>query len=245
MSNLEIRNVPLENAKLINWDTKHISLKRDGTLIYYIDGKLFSPRCERTQRFKHIANALKNANFPNCMGEMYIDKPNANVFDVSRKENWDKAKFMPFDLIESDNYKEIYDMPLNERLELLFSLVVELDNENITEMITFDTFKEGWDYVEKNNCEGLVIRDNHTWFKVKKLNEDKIEIVEHEAGKDKGTFILKNGSRISGTSQQFVMKYLGIKKREQKAIAEIEYPFKTKEGKYFQPRLRQIKEQNE
>ena len=235
----EIKQAEAEHLGSMDYD---ISLKVDGCLMYYIDGKLFSPRCERTERFKHIVEVLKNSNFPNCMGEIFVDKPNTNVFDVSRKENWGIVKFMPFDLIDSKNFPEIYNMSFNERQKLLFSLVVELDNDFISEMIKFDDFKSGWDYCLNNKSEGLVLRNNSNWFKCKLLQEEKIEIVAHEVGKDKGTFILSNGSRVSGTSMQFVLQYTGIKDKGNKAIAEVEFPFKTKEGKLFQPRLRQIVE---
>ena len=228
----EIKQAEAEHLGSMDYD---ISLKIDGCLMYYIDGKLFSPRCERTERFKHIVNILKDNNFPNCMGEIFVDKPNTNVFDVSRRENWGIVKFMPFDLIDKS-------MNFNERQEELLSLVVELDNDNIVEMVKFPDFKSGWDYCLNNKSEGLVLRNESNWFKCKLLKEEKIQIVAHEVGKDKGTFVLDNGSRVSGTSITYLEQYLDITKRGNKAIAEIEFPFYTQEGKMFQPRLRQIVE---
>ena len=240
MGTLNITEIKQEQAEHMNLNSYDISLKVDGCLMYYIDGKLFSPRCERTERFKHIVEVLKNSNFPNCMGEIFVDKPNTNVFDVSRKENWGIVKFMPFDLIESKN--NIFNMSFKARQELLLSLVVELDNDNIVEMVKFPDFKSGWDYCLNNKSEGLVLRNESNWFKCKLLQEEKIQIVAHEVGKDKGTFILENGSRVSGTSITYVEQFVGIKERGNKAVAEIEFPFYTQEGKMFQPRLRQIVE---
>ena len=100
MSDLNIKEIKKPQAEHLSSFDYDISLKLDGTLIYFIDGKLFSPRCERTERFKHIVDILIKSKFPNCMGEMFLDKPNSCVFDVSRKENWNKAKFMIFDLID-------------------------------------------------------------------------------------------------------------------------------------------------
>jgi len=238
MGDLNITTISKAEAENLSSDYD-ISLKYDGTLIYYINGRLLSPRCDRSDRFSHILNILKESNFPNCMGEMFIDKKGSCVFDVSKKENWNKAKFMIFDLIDYKDYS------YKERQVLLNSLIVAKDNPFIIPMKKFNSFKEGYDYCIENNSEGLVFRNSHNWFKFKLLKEDKIEIVEHEVGKDKGTFILKNGNRISGTSLQFVIQYTGIKNRGKKAIAEIEYPFMTKEGRYFQPRLRQIVEAEE
>jgi len=235
MGTLNITEIKKEQAEIMN--NCDISLKVDGTLIFYKNGKLLSPRCDRSERFKHILKILQDYDFPNCMGEMYMDIPNACVFDVSKKENWNKCKFMPFDLI---GFEGTY----NHRKYLLDREVKNLNNPFITSVKRFETFKEGYNYVVENNSEGLIFRDDLNWLKWKMLKEDKIEIVFHEVGKDKGTFILKNGSRLSGTSVQYVEQYVDIKKRGNKPIAEIEYPFLTKDGKYFQPRLRQIVEVN-
>jgi hypothetical protein len=232
MGDLNIKLVSEAQAEQLNgYD---ISLKLDGTLIYFKDKKLFSPRCERSQRYPHILKILIDNNFPDCMGELFISET-SNVFDVSRSENWDKVKFMPFDLLDNSlNYVD--------RIRVLQEGVKVLDNPFIIPMKLFETFKEGWDYVVANKCEGLILRNSNNWFKCKLLQEEKIEIVLHEVGKDKGTFILANGSRISGTSQQFVLQYADIKSKGNKAIAEVEFCFKTQEGKLFQPRLRQIVE---
>jgi len=234
MGTLNITEIKKDEAEQLN--NFDISLKVDGCLMYFIDGKLFSPRCERTERFKHIADILIKNNFPNCIGEMFLDEYGSCVFDVSKRENWKKCRFMPFDLIDSKNNKEIYNMNYEERKFLLDKLVSEIDNF-IKPVKRFETFKEGWEFVLKNNSEGLVLRNNEKWFKCKLLQNTKMEIVAHEVGSTKGTFILKNGNRISGTSEQIVIQYLDIKKRGNKAIAEISYPFITKDNKFFQPRL--------
>ncbi len=233
MSDLKIQELKVEQARVIDFNTYDITLKRDGTLIYFKNNELESPRCNRSERFKHILDILKDNNFPNCFGEMYMDKPNANVFDVSRSENWEKVKFMPIDLIDSGlNYAE--------RQLVLLDKIKKLNNPFITKMIRFEEFDEGWKYVLDNESEGLVIRDENNWYKVKILQEVKIEIKEHEKGKNKGTFILINGNKVSGTSEDFVNSFHKIKAENKKPIAEIEYCFLTKDNKYFQPRLRQI-----
>lgn len=235
MSDLDIKQISIEDAKhLVDYD---ISLKRDGTLIYYTEFGLCSPRCNRSERFAHILKILKEGGFPYCIGEMFIDEPKACVFDVSRKENWAKAKFMPFDLFTIG-------YPYSHRKMLLDDAVKQLNNSFIVPVTRFKTFDEGWAFVKANDGEGLVLRNNSNWFKCKILREEKIEIVSHETGRDKGTFILSNGNRISGTSMQFVGQFLDIKARGKKPIAEVEFPFYTSEGKMFQPRLRQITEEN-
>jgi len=228
MSNLNIQDLKPELAVKRDFSNSQISLKRDGTLIYFKEGKLFSPRCERSERFAHILNILKQKDMPELYGEMYIE--GGNVFDVSSSENWKSCCFMPIDLEDKKlNY--------SERQVLLNQLVKEISNPFITPLVKFKDFKSGWDYVKKTNGEGLVIRNEREWIKVKALQNTKIEIVSHETGKDKGCFILSNGNRVSGTSKELVRQFNEIKKRGNKAIAEISYPFITPTGHYFQPRL--------
>lgn len=238
MGDLNITDIKPSEAEHMNFLGFDISLKMDGTLIYFKDKRLFSPRCDRSERFNHILRILIENNFPDCIGEMFIDKKGSNVFDVSKSENWSSAVFMPFDLLNEN-------IGYHERQRILKEKVCCLNNNFIKPMICFNNFKDGWSYVKENQCEGLVIRNSYKWYKVKILQEVKVEIVGHEKGKDKGTFVLSDGNRISGTSMQFVLQYVDIKNRGNKAIGEIEYPFLTKDGHYFQPRLRQIVEEGE
>jgi len=231
MSNLKITDLKPTQAEKRDFSDMDITLKRDGTLIYFKNGELESPRCNRSVRFRHILNILKENNSPECYGELYIE--GGNVFDVSRRENWNKAKFMPIDLEDTQ-------LSYSERQAVLKKLVEEISSESITELQKFKDFDEGWNYVKENDSEGLVIRNNSNWFKVKALKEVKIEIAEHEPSKEKGTFILKDGNRVSGTSKEFVRKFHELKAQNKIPIAEIEYPFLTKNGSYFQPRLRRI-----
>ena len=231
-----IKSISREEAEKLNSGDYDISLKYDGTMISFIDGKLISPRCDRSDRYKFILDILVEHKFPDCVGEMFIDKPQANVFDISKRENWPLAKFVPFDLLNKD------ETPYLERMKMLDNLVEKLNSPHIFKMKRFNTFSEGWDYTLKHQTEGVVIRNNTNWFKVKLLQEVKIEISGHKPNKVKGTFILKNGSNISGTSEGFVKQFHDIISRGNLPIAEIEFPFITDSGKHFQPRLRQITE---
>jgi len=143
------------------------------------------------------------------------------------------AKFYIFDLLNDTGTFE-------ERANELKELVTKLNNSFIVPMVRFNNFKEGWDYVIANNSEGLVLRNNSEWLKCKILKEEKIEIVGHEAGSTKGTFILKDGNRVSGTSEQFVLQFLDIKKQGKTPMLEVEYAFRTDTNKMFQPRARRI-----
>ena len=236
MSNLEIKDLKVEQAQKRDFSNADITLKRDGTLIFFRDGRLFSPRCERSDRYKHILKTLKEKNMPNCYGELYVD--GGNVFDISRSENWDKAKFMPIDL-------EKQELPYEQRQALLQQMVKEIASEQITPLVKFKDFKEGWNYVKQTDGEGLVIRNSHEWYKVKILKEAKVEIAEHEPSKEKGTFILSDGNRVSGTSKDFVKQFHELKAQGKKPIMELEFPFKTESGSYFQPRLRRITTQEQ
>ncbi len=235
MSDLPLKEIKIEQARVLDNSKYDIMLKRDGTLIYYIDGDLISSRgINRNARFPHIKKILDDANFPNCMGELFID--GGNVFDISSSINWAKARYMPFELMDKNT-------PYNVGRDILKNKIALLNNNFIVPVTIFSTIEEGWDFVKKANGEGLVLKNaSGEWYKVKILREFKIPIKRWEPGKDKGTFILDDisGSRVSGTSMTFVQQYLGIQSQGKTAIAEVETPFVTNSGKLFQPRLRQI-----
>lgn len=237
MSDLNIKDLKPSEAEKMDFSGYIISEKKDGTLIYFKDNKLFSPRCDRSDRFKHILKILIDNNFPSCMGEIFLDEPKSCVFDVSRSENWSKVKFYPFDLLDNS-------ICYQDRQRILQEAVCCLNNNFIVPLRIFNTFKESWDYVIKNESEGLVIRNDKEFYKVKLLHESKMPIIAHEKGKDKGTFILENNNRVSGTSESFVLTYQTIKAKGKIPMCEIEYPFITKDGKFFQPRLRRVYEDN-
>jgi len=232
MSNLEIKPIEIEDLRKMDLSNSEVSLKLDGTLLYYIDGDLISARgINRNDRYSHILKILKDNNFPNCFGEMFI--PNGNVLDINSKLNWKKAFYMPIDLFKS---------PLNyfERQKVITEKVREINNPLITQKVIFEDVNTAYQYVVDNKSEGLVIVKNGKMYKWKILQELKIKIKEHEAGKDKGTFITEDNNRISGTSMEFVGIYEFLKNKGEDVYAECEYAFKTNEGKMFQARLRRI-----
>jgi len=143
-----------------------------------------------------------------------------------------KVKFMPIDLINDKKY--------SERIVLLKQLVKEANNPNIIPLNEFEDFKSGWDYIKANDKEGLVIRNDKDFFKVKILKEIKVEIKSHIAGSDKGTFVLVNGNKVSGTSKDLVVQFYELKSEGKIPFMELEYAFMTKDNHYFQPRCRQI-----
>lgn len=237
MSDLNIKEMKIAEAKQKNLSSFDIMLKEDGTLMYYTEGNLISPReIIRNDRFPHIKKILDKNGFPSCFGEMYIDERGANVFDVSSKENWNRAKFMIIDLKDNS-------IPYVQRQRIIADKVKEINDKSISPVIRFDNIEQGWKYVLDNEEEGLILRNKDypsEWYKVKTLKEAKLRIVDWESGSDKGTFILENGSRISGTSVGYVQQYKDITENGNIAIAEVEFPFLTKDGKLFQPRLRRI-----
>lgn len=235
MSSLNIKELKIDDILKGRISNKFslISLKRDGTLMRYIDGDLLSDRgINRNARYPHIVAKLRSINSVNLIGEVYID--GGNVFDISSSRNWRRARFMPFDIFNPNSFS-----PLWKRIDIVLETVKECDCDFITTLKTFDSVEEGWAYVLEHNEEGLVLRNEYEMFKVKKLEEAKVKIVRHEKGKGHGTFILENGSRVSGTKMDFVHQFEEMKE-ETSVIAEIEFPFITDSGKFFQPRLRRV-----
>ena len=87
-----------------------------------------------------------------------------------------------------------------------------------------------------------VDKRSRDWIKVKNYKETTLEIVGYEEGSEKGAFILSNGGRMSALSADYVAEYkrLSAKGVNSKVFAEIEYLYKTKAGKLFQPVLKRL-----
>ena len=215
-------------------------LKIDGTRITYKKGSIHSDRMvNRNIRYPHILKELKQLNWQ-VRGEVAI--PGGNILRLSRRENWHKAKFFVFDLFEH-NGKNLEHLSVFKRREMLEKLVKAGKFSHITIPPKFETFKKGWDYVVKNEAEGLVIKELDAIWKVKLLKEIKAPIIKHIPGKAKGAFLIKyngNLSKVSGTSDLFVNQYFALLQRGKKIFAEIECPFLTDDGAPFQPRLRRV-----
>ena len=79
MSDLPLTTISIEQGLKLSGDFS-ISLKRDGTLIYYRAGELDSPRCRRSERYKHI---LLGESINQIVGE---SKVSYDYGDYSKRE---------------------------------------------------------------------------------------------------------------------------------------------------------------
>jgi len=247
---LKPTDIKLELAQ--KWINHLIELKYDGTRGLYLKGDLFTERkIIRNDRFPQIIKALKGID---CIldGEIALSET-SNVFDVSRKVNWYKAKYFVFDILEL-NGEDLRGLSLLKRRFILISELGKLKSKYLNLPRTFKTLKEGWDYVKKNNREGLIIKDltstypkgdifkgirSKNWFKLKNWKETELEVIGHEKGSDKGTFILKDNIRISALSPKMVIEWKDLRQKGT-VFAEVSYLKKTDSGKLFQPILKRL-----
>jgi hypothetical protein len=246
----EIKHITPDDMFKLDVNDYYPEKKEDGMLMYYINGMLFSDRMiNNTSKYPHIARELSD--FPKgiiLVGEMHIQ--NGNVFDVNTKANFSKARYCIFDIIQYDGVST-KDNPIEERWKLIESLFEKYgqSQEMLERPYSEGTYKDMWAEVEANNWEGLVLKPKGSkygvgWLKCKRLLEIKIRILAYDPKENnsKGAFILENGSRCDALSQAYVQQFADISARGKTAIAEVEYPFLTKDGHLFQPRLRQITE---
>jgi ATP-dependent DNA ligase len=87
----------------------------------------------------------------------------------------------------------------------------------------------------KNLNSPYEMRRTSTWLKIKRRRCIDVEILSHEIGSTKGTFIIKMPSgveaRVSGTSEDIVKFYNEHKPKKM----EINYMYLTPSGFPFQP----------
>ena len=205
---------------------------------------LFSDRMvNNTSKYPHIVKQLSN--IPGggtiLVGEIYIE--NGNVFDVNTKANYEKAKYAVFDIIQHEGVS-VKDRPIEERRELVKSLIRDYQGRAMDCNMPLEG---DWDMVVKHNWEGLVLKPKGSkygvgWLKCKRLNEVKLEIKAHDPKENnsKGAFILEGGNRCDALSPKYLEQFMAIKAAGKTPMGELEYALITKDGKLFQPRLRQI-----
>lgn len=232
--------VKLDVSTARHYNADLIELKVDGTRITYDGNKLLSDRMvNRNNRYSHILRAMDGLPW-RVRGEIAL--PGGNILQLNRRENWEHAHFYVFDLYEYKG-KDTRGLTIIDKRAMLDEIVKELNHPRIHVPKMFQTFDEGWDYVLDTDAEGLVLKTNHENWKVKYLKEEKLPVIEHVAGKSKGSFIIdRNGVRgkVSGTSMEFVEMFNYLKSEGLTPYAEIEYAFLTDDGVPYQPRLRRM-----
>lgn len=233
-----MKPIELDDAKKLTGCL--VELKVDGSRHTFDGRSIFSDRnIVRNDRFDHVVTELQKLPWQ-VRGELAI--PGGNVLTLNKRENWDKAKFYIFEILayNGKDYRKI--SPFDNR-ELIEKTLKKRNFKHLDCPLKFKDINEGWEYVVKEDAEGLVLKDLNQVFKLKKLTEEKLPIVGYEQGKQKGAFIIdRKGvvSRVSGTSEEFVAKYHKILNSAKIPMAEIEYCFLTEYGVPFQPRLRRV-----
>jgi ATP-dependent DNA ligase len=179
---------------------------------------------------------------------MAIPGMGTRVFDVSASINWVKARLWIFKILELKGHDFRNAPPTEIRQVIEDQMKAHRFSAHVLHIPRkFSSIDEGWDFVTKNDCEGLVVKnDVGPQLKLKFLKEAKWEIVGFEPGAVKGSFLLKNPhngnvSGMSALSVGFIADYNKVLAAGNTPFAEFEYMYLTKKsGAPFQPRLRRI-----
>jgi len=247
-------NLPLEQAereyeRKEGWIDFCFELKYDGTRSFWNRDRLISERnIDITKKFEHIANQLKGIDVI-LDGEIYIEE-NSSVFDVSSKENWDKAHYVVFDILQFQDL-DFRDLTLQKRQILVKSLCNMLGSESIHPPKTWFDFKTAWDYVLEHKLEGLIAKNlfskyirtenlldttrSRSWLKIKFKKEAVVIFDKFEKHKDEEGITLTDGFHRVSVRGDDVGKLIGEIMRSGKVKAEVEYLRKTDDGHFFQP----------
>lgn len=249
---LKCKELAIQEAKkkLSNSPNFIFEHKIDGFRCLYKDGYLFSERkIIQNSKYPHLIEELKGINGV-LDGEISVDD---NLFKTNTKSNWLRAKYYCFDVLFF-NGDDVRNLPLFVRQHILKEVIKEHKLKNIVMPKQFKDLNTAWEWVLKNNKEGLVakninshypIRDlfkevrNNAWIKIKNRSDVKIEIVGWEKGEIHGTFLLKGNKKVSALSTRYVNLYQQLKKKG-RVFAEIEFLNKTANGNMFQPVLKKL-----
>ena len=233
----------LKIAEAIKRTGDLVEIKVDGTAMTYNGKDIQSDRdIVRSDRFPQVMDEIRRLDWE-VRGEMAIPGLGHTVHDVSKKDNWPKARLYIFSIL-SIRGKDLRNAdPFEVR-----GIIDETFRKNrfrwLTYPLRFNSVKEGWDFVKARGAEGLVLKTLNGTFKVKDLKEAKLPVIGFEPGKQKGAFLVRspNGavSKVSGTAVAFLDQYQKMIASGEQPYIEIEYPNLTVNGIPFQPRLRRM-----
>lgn len=251
---LKPSDMPIGQAqRVLKGNRYSYELKYDGFRVLWSGGLLKSER-EITQnhKFPHIVEALKGTDVV-LDGEICLNEK-TTVFDINRKVNWKNAIYIIFDILEW-NGQDLRPLPLCQRQEKLAEFLKVQKSKSLLSPRRYGSLEIGWEEVVGQQLEGLIVKDlnsiytplplfkgvrTKSWFKVKNWKETELEVLDHEEGNVKGTFILEGGLRLSGTSVGFVSQFKTAKSLGKRVFAEISYLRETSDGKLFQPILKRL-----
>jgi ATP-dependent DNA ligase len=224
-------------------------VKIDGSRHTWDGQHLISERgIDRANRFPHVVADLQKLAGGSFRGRMEIAVPYKTVLDLNASENWGAARGYIFEINEllGKDWKQAPAEDVRAKLEELFPRgTTPLANLRIP--FVFKTFDEAWAYITAKKLEGVVIKPSGKRggeIKVKLLEEAKLEVIGHEAGAQKGAFLVRcpngNTGKVSALSVAFIAQYQKMLADKLTPYLEIEFPFYTKNGIPFQPRLRRM-----
>ena len=195
---------------------------------------------DRNARFPHIVADLLKLPWK-VQGEVAV--PFSNVSALNKKENWGKARFYAFKMIEWDNQSADGSNPLENRK--LLETAQKQFGSTLRVPFKFKDFQTGWAHVVKHNLEGLVMKEIHgsKTYKIKKMTEEKLPVIGFIPGSVKGCFQIERKGvtgGVSALSVAYVQQYKDMLAKGLAPYVEIEYLYLTDNGVPFQPRLRRM-----
>lgn len=228
-----------ENPKEWKDNEKWIYEKKyDGSRHLYTNNGLFSKReIDRKERFKHIYKELKRLNATLDL-EIYLPS-NENVIELNKQENWENTEAIAIDILKYNGI-EMRTQPLQKRQRKTQEVTHDLKYINTPQ--TYQSYKEIWNKAKKEKWEGVIAKKLNShyinkrsdkWIKLKRRRTIDTDIIDHEKGKDTGTFIIHYKGkelRVNCPSEHYLKKY-----RNGDVCVEVSYQRETKNGKLFHP----------
>lgn len=248
-------DIPIKDAEKKDWKGYSFEKKYDGTRTFWVRDKLISDRnIDVSSKFQHIAELLKGLDVV-LDGEIYLNE-NSTVFDVNRKENWDKVNYVVFDILWFKDM-DLRDLPIPKRQVVLKKLVSAINNDHIQFPKKWDNFKEAWDYVIQNNLEGLIAKKinsryvkttkllksvrSRNWLKIKNRKETLIVFDKFEVSEKNPEYatLISGADRVAcyGKVKDTAVEKI---KKSGSVAGEVQYLYKTDSGKCFQPILKRL-----
>lgn len=254
-SNFELcKEVPKEEE--ININNYYCEVKFDGERAFMFIKKGYITRLLNRRGYDNLSkySNLKEIKVP-CKsavidGEIVIlNRIKTSLFELARKENWNKTTFIAFDLIEL-NGEDLREKPIEYRKNKLYELLLGLPFKQILYSSNY-SYSSLWNIVINNNLEGVVLKKKESkylgyrsgnWLKRKYKKDITLEFNKYEEHIAGITLYStnKHKTRVACLGEQ--SKKVKEKLDKNKKIkAEISYLYLTDNGNYYQPTFKRLK----
>ena len=229
-------------------------IKFDGTRSFcFIEGGKCTKLCNRSgfdrfDRFAHLKQDDFNGLNAIFDGEIVVfnARNKSELYLVNSKENWSRAVFMVFDILEKDGV-DLRTLPFYSRQAILKDIFRNIKLKYFKLVNSYSDFPSLWKIVQQRDLEGIVAKKRYgkylgfrsgNYLKIKNTKFENLLVRDYKVN-PRGLTLIKGKHRIAcnGIQSQAVKSCID---KNGCAFIRIEYLTKSQAGQFIQPTFKEL-----